>query len=283
LAFFSLFGIVHKMAKPANSPHGKEAMSEQGSKILIEREGAVCVITINRPHVRNALDNDAALALGAALQAFDADQRLRCAVLTGAGGTFCAGADLKALADGTDYFPWAGSSQGPLRAPLSKPVIGGIAGTACAGGLGVALFCDIRIAERSARFGVYSRRWGVPMSDGTTVRLPRIVGLGNALDMLITGRTVTAAEALRIGLATRLVDDGTARSAAIELAHKVAKFPQIALGSDRLSAYGQFDHPFAEAIAREAALAGEARRQEAMTGAQRFAAGKGRHGDFTDI
>jgi enoyl-CoA hydratase len=252
-------------------------------KILVERDGAVCIITLNRPQLRNALDNEAALALGAALRAFDAEQTLRCAVLTGAGGAFCAGADLKALADGVDYFPWAGSEQGPLRAPLGKPVIGAIAGTACAGGLGVALFCDIRIAERSARFGVYSRRWGVPMSDGTTVRLPRIVGLGNALDMLITGRTVQAEEALRIGLVTRLVEDGAARAAAIELAQQIAKFPQTALRSDRQSAYGQFDHPFAEAIAREAALAGEARRREAMPGARRFAAGTGRHGDFTDI
>lgn len=252
-------------------------------KILVERRETVCVITINRPRVRNALDNAAAMALGAALRAFDADAALRCAVLTGADGTFCAGADLKALADGTDYFPWAGSEQGPLRAPLSKPVIAAVAGTACAGGLGVALFCDIRIAERSARFGVYSRRWGVPMSDGTTVRLPRIVGLGNALDMLISGRTVTAEEALRIGLATRLVEDGQALPAAIELARQVARFPQIALGSDRRSAYQQFDHPLAQAIANEAALAGEARRREAMAGARRFAGGKGRHGDFADI
>jgi enoyl-CoA hydratase len=170
-----------------------------------------------------------------------------------------------------------------LRAPLSKPVIAAIAGTACAGGLGVALYCDIRIAERTARFGVYSRRWGVPMSDGTTVRLPRIVGLGNALDMLITGRTVEAEEALRIGLVTRLVETGQARTAAVALAQHVARFPQIALGSDRRSAYNQFDHPFADAIAQEAALAGEARRREAMAGAGRFAAGKGRHGDFTDI
>ncbi len=258
-------------------------MQERTDKILVARDGAVIVITINRPQVRNALDNEAALALGAALQAVDVDEIARCAVLTGAGGAFCAGADLKALADGTDYFPWAGSEQGPLRTPLSKPVIGAIAGTACAGGLGVALFCDIRIAERSARFGVYSRRWGVPMSDGTTVRLPRIIGLGNALDMLITGRTVCAEEALRIGLVTRLVEDGTARQAAIELAQQVAAFPQIALGSDRQSAYGQFDHPFAAAIAREAALAGEARRREAVPGAKRFAAGKGRHGDFKDI
>lgn len=257
-------------------------MSET-DKILVERLDAVCVITINRPQRRNALDNEAALALGAALREFDADPDLRCAVLTGAGGSFCAGADLKALAEGVDYFPWAGSEQGPLRAPLSKPLIAAVAGTACAGGLGVALFCDIRIAERSARFGVYSRRWGVPMSDGTTVRLPRIVGLGNALDMLITGRTVDAAEALRIGLATRLVEDGQALPAAIELAQQVARFPQIALGSDRQSAYGQFDHPFGEAIAKEAALAGEARRREAMAGARRFAGGKGRHGTFTDI
>ena len=252
-------------------------------KLLVETDGPVRVITINRPALKNALDNETALALAAALGDFEADAQALVGVLTGAGGSFCAGADLKALAQGIDYFPWAGSEQGPLRAPLAKPVIAAVAGHACAGGLGVALFCDIRIAEEGATFGVFSRRWGVPMSDGTTVRLPRIVGLGHALDMLLTGRAVSAAEALAMGLCTRVVANGQARAHAIALAKQMASFPQIAMRSDRQSALSQFDHPFAEAIAREAAIALDARRQEAISGARRFADGKGRHGDFSDI
>lgn len=255
----------------------------QSDKILSHSDGKVRILTINRPEVRNALDNEAARLLGEALYAFDADEDAHVCVLTGAGGAFCAGADLKALAGGTDYFPWAGSEQGPLRAPLSKPVIAAIAGTACAGGLGVALFCDIRIAEENASFGVFSRRWGVPMSDGTTVRLPRLIGRARALDMLITGRAVPAREALDWGLCTRVVGDGLALKEAVELAQQVAAFPQIALRSDRRSAYEQEDRDFAAAIVREAELALEARRNEAMAGARRFAAGKGRHGSFRDI
>ena len=159
-------------------------------KLLVERDGPVTTIIINRSGAKNALDNETAHALAGALHAFDADEGARVAVLTGAGGAFCAGADLKELGSGVDYFPWAGSDEGPLRAPLSKPVIAAIEGHACAGGLGVALFCDIRIVDDTATFGVFSRRWGVPMSDGTTVRLPRVVGMGRALDMLLTGRAV---------------------------------------------------------------------------------------------
>ncbi len=252
-------------------------------KILTRDEGNIRIITINRPEVRNALDNEAALLLGEALYAFDADANSHVCVLTGAGGAFCAGADLKALAGGTDYFPWAGSEQGPLRAALSKPVIGAIAGTACAGGLGVALFCDIRVAEESASFGVFSRRWGVPMSDGTTVRLPRLIGRARALDMLITGRAVSAKEALDWGLVTRIAGNGLALKEACDLARQVAAFPQIALRSDRRSAYEQEDYGFADAIAHEAELAMAARRTEAMPGARRFAEGKGRHGSFHDL
>src|SRR5919109_749231 len=157
-------------------------------KILIERNGPVTTIIINRPKSRNALDNEAAHALADALHAFDVDPAAHVAVLTGAGGAFCAGADLKELGSGVDYFPWAGSAEGPLRAALSKPLIAAVEGHACAGGLGVALFCDIRIVDETATFGVFSRRWGVPMSDGTTVRLPRLIGQGRALDMLLTGR-----------------------------------------------------------------------------------------------
>jgi enoyl-CoA hydratase len=257
-------------------------MSEN-EKILVRNEGNVRIITINRPEVRNALDNEAAILLGKALYDFDADEQANVCVLTGAAGAFCSGADLKALAGGTDYFPWAGSENGPLRAPLSKPVIAAVAGTACAGGLGVALFCDIRIAEESASFGVFSRRWGVPMSDGTTVRLPRLIGRARALDMLITGRAISAKEALEWGLVTCVVGHGLALKEATEMAQRVAAFPQIALRSDRRSAYEQEDYGFADAIAREAELASEARRKEAMSGAKRFANGKGRHGSFHDI
>jgi len=188
---------------------------------------------------------------------------------------------------GTTAYPmwpstWAGSAEGPLRAPLSKPVIAAIEGHACAGGLGVALFCDIRIVDETAVFGVFSRRWGVPMSDGTTVRLPRIVGQGRALDMLLTGRAVGADEAIAIGLATRKVARGTTRAEAERLAAEIAGFPPIAMTSDRQSAYESFDRDQAAAIGREMELSLAARRQESQTGAARFAAGAGRHGQFSN-
>lgn len=249
-------------------------------KILTERNGPVTTIVINRPQVRNALDNEAAHALANAFHAFEADGEARVAVLTGAGGAFCAGADLKELGSGVDYFPWAGSAEGPLRAPLAKPLLGAIEGHACAGGLGVALFCDIRIVDDTATFGVFSRRWGVPMSDGTTVRLPRIVGQGRALDMLLTGRAVGADEAIEIGLATRKVARGKARAEAEKLARQIAGFPPIAMTSDRRSAYESFDRDQASAVRREMELSLEARRQESQKGAARFAAGEGRHGSF---
>jgi enoyl-CoA hydratase len=249
-------------------------------KILIERDGPVTTIVINRPRVRNALDNEAAHALADAFRTFEADPQASVAVLTGAGGAFCAGADLKELGSGVDYFPWAGSDDGPLRAPLAKPLLGAIEGHACAGGLGVALFCDIRIVDDTATFGVFSRRWGVPMSDGTTVRLPRIVGQGRALDMLLTGRAIGADEAIAIGLATRKVARGTARAEAEKLARQIAGFPPIAMISDRRSAYESFDRDEASAVRREMELSLEARRQESQKGAARFAAGEGRHGSF---
>ena len=249
-------------------------------KILAERNGPVMTIIINRPERKNALDNEAARGLAAALKAFEADTDARVAVLTGAGGAFCAGADLKELGGGTDYFPWAGSADGPLRAPLSKPVIAAVEGHACAGGLGVALFCDIRIVDETAVFGVFSRRWGVPMSDGTTVRLPRIVGQGRAIDMLLTGRAVGADEAIAIGLATRKVARGTTRAEAEALARQIAGFPPIAMTSDRQSAYESFDRDQASAVRREMELSLAARRRESQEGAARFAKGEGRHGKF---
>ena len=246
----------------------------------VERRGVVTIVTINRPEVRNAVDTEHAQALYDAFLAFDADPGASVAVLTGAGGAFCAGADLKELGGGTDYFPWAGSDDGPLRAPLSKPVIAAVEGHACAGGLGVALFCDIRIVDDTAVFGVFSRRWGVPMSDGTTVRLPRIVGQGRALDMLLTGRAVGADEAIAIGLATRKVARGTTRAEAEKLAREIAGFPPIAMTSDRQSAYESFDRDQASAVRREMELSLAARRQESQKGAARFAEGAGRHGKF---
>ena len=256
-------------------------VSLASGKILVDRDDPVTTIVINRPKAKNALDNDAAHGLAEALQAFDTDAGARVAVLTGAGGAFCAGADLKELGGGMDYFPWAGSEGGPLRAPLTKPVIAAIEGHACAGGLGVALFCDIRIVDETATFGVFSRRWGVPMSDGTTVRLPRIVGQGRALDMLLTGRAVGADEAIAIGLATRKVARGTTRVEAEKLARQIAGFPPIAMTSDRQSAYESFDRDQQAAIQREMELSLAARRKESQSGAARFAQGEGRHGKFT--
>ena len=248
------------------------------SKLLYEQDEPVAIITINRPEVRNALDNETADALTHALRAFDQDDALRCCVLTGAGGFFCAGADLKALANGQDYRAWAGDPDGPCHDTLSKPVIAAVAGFACAGGLGVALRCDLRVAEETATFAVLSRRWGVPMSDGTTVRLPRLIGTGRAMDMLLTARKVSGTEALAIGLADRLVPPGQALMKAIELAHEIAAFPQIAMRSDRLSAIKQWDMSLPDAFQQELELAAEARREEAQPGAERFAAGDGRHG-----
>lgn len=249
-----------------------------GGRILLALDGPVATVTINRPERRNALDRESARALRRAFDDFAADDALKVAVLTGAGGSFCAGADLKELAAGVDYEAWAGSEAGPTHPLLAKPVIAAIAGTACAGGLGLALWCDLRVCDETAVFGVFSRRWGVPMSDGTTVRLPRLIGLSRALDMLLTGRPVDAREALAIGLANRVVPAGGALGEAQAMARRIAAFPQVAMRSDRESAYRQADLPLPEAIAEEDRLAQAARRLEARAGAERFAAGAGRHG-----
>ncbi|MGT2460144.1 crotonase/enoyl-CoA hydratase family protein (plasmid) [Cupriavidus basilensis] len=247
------------------------------NKILVERHKAVTTIVINRPAVRNALDREATAALGAAFREFEDDKDARVAVLCGAGGSFCAGADLKELAGGIEYDAWAGDG-GPLSLPPSKPVIAAIAGHACAGGLGLALWCDLRVAEESASFAVLSRRWGVPMSDGTTVRLPRLIGTSRALDMLLSARIVPAAEALQMGLANRVVADGMARAEAEFLAAVIAGFPEIAMLSDRESVHQQHGLSTAAALSLEARLAAEAKHLEAQAGAARFAAGNGRHG-----
>jgi len=249
-------------------------------KILVTKKGPVTTVEINRPDVRNALDNEAACGLGKALRNFDDDDEQLVAVLTGAEGSFCAGADLKMVADSADYVSWAGDPEGPTHRTLSKPVIAAVEGHAVAGGLGIALWCDIRIVDDTAVFGVYCRRWGVPMSDGTTVRLPRLIGQARALDMLITGRGVGADEAIQWGLATRKAQLGETLRAAQELAHQIADFPQIALRTDRQSAYEQSGVVLTAAITREKQLSLTAKVAEAQLGATRFSKGEGRHGQF---
>ncbi len=253
-------------------------VSLAGGKILVRQEGTVRILTINRPERRNALDNEAAAALAEALRDFEADHAAPVAVLTGAGESFCAGADLKALATGEMYPPWAGDPGGPCHQTLSKPLIAAVEGHACAGGLGIALRCDLRVAAEGAQFAVLSRRWGVPMSDGTTVRLPRLVGAGRALDMLLTAREVPGGEAVAIGLADRLAPRGGALEMAVDLARLIASFPQRAVRADRASLYAGLDLPLAEALQEETRISAEARHREATDGAQRFAMGAGRHG-----
>ena len=250
-------------------------------------DGAVLTITLHRPQCRNAVDGPTALALRQAFQAFEADAGARVAVLTGGGGQFCAGADLKALGDPTlrNAVEPSGSAPGPMgptRMAFAKPVIAAIEGHAVAGGLELALMCDLRVAARGATFGVFCRRWGVPLIDGGTVRLPRIVGMGRALDLILTGRPVGADEALAIGLATLVVADGQARAAAQALAARIAAVPQACLLADRASAFAQWELPLAEALRREGAGGYPVIAAEAVAGAARFSAGAGRHGRFGD-
>ncbi|HVO28058.1 MAG TPA: crotonase/enoyl-CoA hydratase family protein [Candidatus Margulisiibacteriota bacterium] len=251
--------------------------------VRIERKGYVFTVISSRPERRNAVDRETAQALADAFRAFDADPEARVAVLYGEGGTFCAGADLKAVGSGEgNVMQEAGDGpMGPSRMLLSKPVIAAVAGHAVAGGLELALWCDLRVVERSAQFGVFCRRWGVPLCDGGTVRLPRIIGLGRALDMILTGRPVGAEEALRIGLADRVVDDGQSRAAAEALAEQIGAFPQICMRSDRLSAYEQAGLSLDEALRNEFRRGvAVVRSGETLAGAQRFASGAGRHGTF---
>jgi len=234
--------------------------------VRIERAGPVATIILDRPRVRNAVDRPTADALATAFCDFDADDSAAVAVLYGAGGTFCAGADLKALAEPHSdrrnrvepVRPGAGLERpdpsgpmGPTRMVLGKPVVAAVSGHAVAGGLELALWCDLRVAERSAVFGVFCRRWGVPLVDGGTVRLPRLIGHGRAMDLILTGRAVGAAEALQMGLVNRVVPDGTVRAAAEELALELAHPPQTCLRRDRLSAIEQWDLPYDQAMANE--------------------------------
>lgn len=248
--------------------------------VRLERQGAVLTVIIDRPAVRNAVDRDTADALTAAFVAFDADESLAVAVLTGAGGHFCAGADLKAVHEGRGnrLEPDGDGPMGPSRMLLSKPVIAAVEGHAVAGGLELACWCDLRVAAEDSTFGVYCRRFGVPLIDGGTVRLPRLIGLSRALDLILTGRGVSAAEALSMGLVNRLVPAGTALAAAQALAAELAALPQVCLRGDRMSAYLGTTLPLEDALAREFALGQAALSAETLAGATRFASGLGRGG-----
>jgi enoyl-CoA hydratase len=251
--------------------------------IRIERRDAVATIAIDRPEARNAVDGPAARALAEAFREFEGDDTLRVAVLWGAGGVFCAGADLKARGTerGLRLDPDGDGPMGPTRMAFAKPTIAAVEGHAVAGGLELALMCDLRVASETAVFGVFCRRWGVPLLDGGTVRLPRLIGLSRALDMILTGRPVGAQEALDFGLANRVVAAGHAREEAEALARAIAAFPPHCVRSDRRSAWEGAGLPLQAALANEFALGMATHGSgESQEGARRFAAGAGRHGQF---
>jgi len=250
--------------------------------VRIEKDGAVATIILSRPQVRNAVDLETAEALVSAVEHFEAEASLRVAVLWGEGGTFCSGADLKAVATGEGINrlePEGNAPMGPSRRVPTKPIIAAISGYAVAGGLELALWCDLRVVEEDAVLGVFCRRLGVPLIDGGTVRLPRLIGLSRALDLILTGRPVKAQEALAIGLANRVVPTGEARRAAEALARELAAFPQACLRADRLSAHEGLALPLEKALEAEFAR-GLPVLNEGREGAQRFVAGAGRHGTF---
>jgi enoyl-CoA hydratase len=255
-------------------------LTDEQNPVRVERSGPVTTVILDRPRVRNAVDRATAAALADAFRAFDADDTARVAVLWGAGGTFCAGADLHAIAAGQPnrFEPTGDAPLGPTRMRLTKPVIAAVSGYAVAGGLELALWCDLRVVEEDATFGVFCRRWGVPLVDGGTVRLPQIVGLGRALDLILTGRPVDAAEAHAIGLATRVVPSGTAREAAEDLARVLAGFPQTCLRHDRASVYDTAGLELAQALAVEHEHGRASLAADAVPGADRFSAGSGRGG-----
>ena len=251
--------------------------------VRFETDGPVAIVTIDRPEVRNAVDRPTAEALADAFRRFEADEALSVGILTGANGTFCAGADLKAISDGRGnrVLRDGDGPVGPTRMLLSKPVIAAVEGFAVAGGLELAAWCDLRVAARDAVFGVFCRRWGVPLVDGGTIRLSRLLGHSHALDLILTGRGVSGDEALRMGLANRIVEPGESLAAALELARQLAAFPQLCLREDRMSSYEQWSMPIADALLNEyehgmkVVQSGETRE-----GATRFREGAGRHGAF---
>ena len=273
-------------------PADSDLTPAEDDTVLVERRGPITVVTINRPHARNAVDGPTAAALYDAFTRFDADDKASVAVLAGAEGTFCSGADLKAIATDrgnriesaapTDMVGSMGP-MGPTRLLLDKPVIAAVEGYAVAGGLELALWCDLRVAASDAAFGVFCRRWGVPLVDGGTIRLPRLIGHSRALDLILTGREVAGPEAVDIGLANRLVEPGTALDAAVELGRQLADLPAACLRSDRRSAYEQWDLDLGSALSREVDLGlATVRSGETRAGAARFAAGAGRHGRPAD-
>ena len=251
--------------------------------VRIEKNAAVTTIILDNPEVKNAVDGQTAAALADAFREFEQDEEARVAVLWGDHGCFCAGANLKALIEGQgNRFELDGDGpMGPTRMCLSKPIIAAVAGYAVAGGLELALWCDLRVVERNATFGIFNRRFGVPLIDGCTIRLPRLIGLSRALDMILTGRPVPAEEAFKIGLANRLVDVGQSRPEAEKLARELTKFPQTCLREDRLSAYEQFGMPLKEALENEFRHGLKTvESNEIFEGATRFVKGSGRHGKF---
>jgi enoyl-CoA hydratase len=253
------------------------------AEVKYEVDGPVAIVTIDRPAVRNAVDGTTAGELAAAFRRFEADDALAAAVLTGSDGTFCAGADLKGVsqARGNRVTLDGDGPMGPSRMLLSKPVIAAVEGFAVAGGLELAIWCDLRVAARDAVFGVYCRRWGVPLIDGGTIRLTRMLGHAHALDLILTGRGVSGEEARMMGLANRLVEKGEALGEAVALAKQLAAFPQRCLRSDRLSSYTQWDMPLDEALRMETRLGMQVIASgETLAGATRFAKGAGRHGTF---
>jgi enoyl-CoA hydratase len=292
-----------------SGPEGRSEATREREPVRVERNGPVTTVILDRPHARNAVNGPTAMALFAAFEEFDRDESASVAVLWGDNGTFCAGADLKAIgtpdtnpihrprtgsdvagpaapasdvagpaAPGSDVAgPAAPGPMGPSRMQLSKPVIAAVSGYAVAGGLELALWCDLRVAEQDAVFGVFCRRWGVPLIDGGTVRLPRLIGHSRAMDLILTGRAVDADEALAIGLANRVVPKGQARQAAEELAAELAALPQLCLRSDRQSALNQWGQSEAEAMDFEFGSLSRVA-AESLAGAQRFAQGAGRHG-----
>ena len=263
-------------------------MSEPDA-VLVERDGPVTIVSINRPHCRNAVDGATARKLYDAFLAFDADSDASVAVFTGTGGYFCAGADLKAVAKGDrEKKREVGghntmAPMGPSRLRLSKPVIAAVEGFAVAGGMELALWADMRVVAEDATFGIFCRRFGVPLIDLGTIRLPRLIGHSQAIDLILTGRSVGGPEALRLGLANRLVPKGETRAHAIAIAKDIARFPQTCLRADRASVHRQAGLPLREALRQELAGGLDALRREGVAGAARFAAGKGRHGDYEEI
>jgi enoyl-CoA hydratase len=254
--------------------------------VRVEQDGPVTTVIMNRSEVRNAVDHATALELQMAFRAFDADPDASVGVLCGDNGTFCAGYDLKAVAAGKGtgvYDPEGDGPMGVSRMLLSKPVIAAVDGYAVAGGLELALWCDLRVMEEDAQVGVFCRRWGVPLVDGGTVRLPRLIGMGHALDLILTGRAVGAQEGLAMGLCNRVVPKGKAREEAQNLAHEIARFPQLCMRTDRMSAYQQWDLDLVEALKNEGRKGLKPLRTEARAGAARFAAGAGRGGSFKDL